>query len=1162
MTMRLHLLVSAIAIFLLSFTAFAEIPYLYGEGELGTKSHSAEMKEKIEASLITDGDIDFVKLYSKMVFLKTKMAQYENDVYQNLYIRSIEAHHLTRKQAKKKAKKRITSNRRTLLAFDQALAILDEIKDHTLDGGSINEPIIKNKIGLYGIYLSLIDTYFQEDVDRAMLDDLLKLSKLFYKFKRVNKDKDEASNLPSPSGEGFMSQGDIVALQKTGVDISTIDPASSAFWENSDVASFDPNDETWKGHVLFQPKDQEQVLHYKRMADGTIKIKAYWLNSDKDEVDVTIRMSKEIHSGTLAGMLVRSLGYHATPTVFRKNVKLKLGKTTYDEFLSHLDKNHGGGMTDISNFVNSYSAEDNSVILRYIALEAYPEKSLYRKMGPFRTGRNGYDNRREYRALVMTGALLSLNDAKSRQTRADIFRETTSSPWRPLIFLSDLGYSMGSYLVYDNLSSVNDYVTDTTHDRKNSVTVRWMNSYGYKNFEQTTYSDARWWIRRARNLTSSKIYLMAKNAGYPEPVARLYGKKVAERINNYIQSFRLESEIGLIETESYDQIQSEFPKYVDKKGKIKAEIDQDDNSNISHVAYFGLWHEGMATTGASAAAYIINSATELSLSQIGIVKTVFNLGKGILDFDVKYSKKRMFDINKNKSKDQKRIIVMDTYTLSIPVGSLNGSFLNQDVGITLPLNFKYEYEFTHYHTYDTVKEAFKSDFFKTFNPRRLSSIAKNLKKGEQLKLSKKHSFDIGTFKADATDYASINLSIISHSKVKLSEVLITKTDDHLELSSSKVNSSSWRTGFDIKAILKLGIGASKTKRKEQFELNRVRLNDLDEDVNKVELNNSFTLAFEKGDFEKIRKFSENVKINIKSKVKNWHAGLFWWSKYSTSDFIEYDVKSDTEKKLNRKAYVARQYKSTTRDFGDFYIEDFDFGAIDFAVDFGGTRINESKVMGTSLELVLSKDEKSIEDMLLNITIVKNDNHATKREMKREHLDYFSKLVGDDDYFNYQIPKEVKYYSPLTTTQYWQISKKGLEKFVKKFTASSRCKKSCQEESAQIAVLEQSLIQASNESLKPIVKNIMAAYIGLIERAIGKRNKKMSSLRKYISKKQYFVYTRLSNVNKYTVPVSFTKEMDLYGKPIGRYQGPSFLQKFKRSHYLKHFIDVEFISPNL
>ncbi|MFT6068980.1 MAG: hypothetical protein ACJAT2_002225 [Bacteriovoracaceae bacterium] len=1151
-----------IAILLLTVSALAATPYLYGEGELGGKSHSDELKRKIEDSLLTDGDIDYVKLYSKMVFLKAKMAQYENDVYQNLFMRSIEDHHLTRKQAEKKAKKRITSNRRTLLAFDEALSLLDQIKDYTLDGGSVNDPAIKNKIAKYGIYLSLIDTYFQEDVDRDMVDQIRNFSKLFYKFKRKNIDKDEASNLPSSSGEGFMSQKEIKGLQSSGVDISTIDPPSSAFWEKNNVEEFDPNDETWKGHVLFQPKDQEQVLHYKRMADGTIKIKAYWLNKENEEVDVTIRMSKEIHSGTLAGLLVRSLGYYATPTVFRKNVKLKLGKTTYEEFLSHLDKNHSGEMTDISNFVTSYNEEENSVMLRYIALEAYPTKDFYRKMGPFRTGRNGYDNRREYRALVMTGALLSLNDAKSRQTRADIFRDSKKAPWRPMIFLSDLGYSMGSYLVFDNLSSVNDYVTDTTHNRKKSVTVRWLNSYDYKNFEQTTYSDARWWIRRARKLTSPKIYQMALNAGYPEPVARLYGKKVADRINNYIEAFYLKDEIGLIETESYEEIHKDFPKYVNKKGKIQALIDQEDNSNISHVAYFGLWHEGLSMAGATAAAYIINGATELSLNQIGLVNTSFSLGEGVLDFDVKYKKNRTFEINKNKSKDQKRLIVKDTYTLSIPVGSLNGSILNQDVGVTLPLNFKYEYEFTHYHTYDTVKEAFKADFFKSFNPRRLSTIAKNLKKGEQVKLSKRHSFDIGSFKADVTDYASVNLSILGHSNSKLSEVLLTKTDDHLELSSSKVKSGSWRTGFDIKAILKLGLGASRTKRMEQFELNRVRLSDLDEGIEEVDLNNAFRVAFEKGDFKKIRKYSKNVKIDIKSKVKNWHAGLFWWSKYSTSDFIEYDVKSDIEKKLNRKAFVARQYKSTTRDFGKFYVEDFDFGSLEFVVDFGGTRINESKVMGTSLEVVLSKDEKSIDDMLLNITVVKNDNHATKKEMKREHLDYFSDLVGEEDYFNYQIPEEVKYYSPLTTTQYWQVSKKGLKKFVEKFSKSKRCKKTCKEESAQIAILENSLEKANEEDLKPIVKSIMAAYIGLIERAIGKRNKRLSSLREYISKKHYFIYTKLSNVNKYTVPMSFTKEMDLYGKPLGRYQGPSFLQKFKRSHYLKHIIDVETTLPSL
>ena len=183
-------------------------------------------------------------------------------------------------------------------------------------------------------------------------------------------------------------------------------------------------------------------------------------------------------------------------------------------------------------------------------------------------------------------------------------------------------------------------------------------------------------------------------------------------------------------------------------------------------------------------------------------------------------------------------------------------------------------------------------------------------------------------------------------------------------------------------------------------------------------------------------------------------------------------------------------------------------------------------------------------------------------MKREHLDYFSKLVGEEDYFNYQIPKEVKYYSPLTTTQYWQISKKGLEKFVEKFTASKRCKESCREEAAKIKAFEKELKEAKAENQKSVVKEIMASYIGLIERAIGKRNKMMSSLRKYISKKQYFVYTKLSNVNKYTVPMSFTKEMDLYGKPLGKYQGPSFLQKFQRSHYLKHFIDVEMVLPNL
>lgn len=736
--------------------ANGNFPYSNYEGQL-SEGHDVELQNRAKTYFYElDGTFNPMRAHMALSYIKQEKEKWRSSVGGTRYIRQLEKYVVGHERAQQEALERgdyasnpeeaaiNESNARVFKAFDMFINLMDSL----LDSQSakywerLSAQQLRDEVSTALLYMTLIDTVHREHYFASDLRMLSNIFRLFYSLKKNGDDGiPHASNLVMRNSSSrqeplrFMTQEELNELSEKGQDLSLLNPPNSAFWTNNQVESFDANDETFYGYKNLFP-EEGATIKYRRMGEGGIKLMASWKDKNDVKRNIRIRVGRETHTTTLTSRLARAVGYPVIPSAYRNRIKLKLGDNpvtgeprTYDEFVSEWLDAHGNTMGDPMSFIVQ-SEEDRSngvVTLKDVCFESYPDdEQEYRRLGPFRMARNGFNNRREYRALMIFAGLIDLNDTGDTQVRADIYRDTQSNEWTPKIFLSDTGFSMGPWFIFDNMGTVNgyrDWISSSyspfwVGDER--VAIWWNHSdFHPDTWDTTKYEDAKWLVRRYLRLSEKQIEDIVRASGFPEPIVQVYKEKIKLRLHNLAEDFdllgapNLPQYIQNIEKIGRSDYQEQWPQQLRKKSwlanieslRLAKEagpnvtqrrfvdyIDEDGDINEKMINWDGtsvalngpmLWDwEFVLVTLINAVQ--VQFHKYLSFEEIvgqlnGAGSFSWSSGSMSLGFLPSARGEHKIVPNSNYGAGQKRYMVMSTYTFTVPLGIINiQNFLGEE----------------------------------------------------------------------------------------------------------------------------------------------------------------------------------------------------------------------------------------------------------------------------------------------------------------------------------------------------------------------------------------------------------------------------------------------------------------------------------------------------
>ena len=1149
------------------------------EGHLDSR-HDQEMQNKRDQYFFSNGILDF----SKIELLKLKVIKLRSEImpsiFQHHYNRYINKFHYSEKKAYKSATKKVESKKRILLIYDE---LINGVNDLLIHGPQNDWITLRDKVEDLLLLLSLIETPYSKSIYTDYIHLLNMIKRRFYKIPKISKGP-HASNLIKDGH--FLKSDEVTELFQSGADLSLLNPPNTAFWQDNNIEKFDPEDETFRGRTIFPPK--ETPFYYKRMGSGTLKIKADWEEEKNEKIKshgITLRVGKEVRSGILSGFLIKSLGFHTIPMVFRKRVKLYLLDTSYDSFLKQWKSSHGFESGSPLSFIEEYNKDEHYVILKDVSLESLGSEKYYRKIGSFRTGRNGMRNRREYRSFLLMAALISLNDVGDRQVRIDMARKDKKSPWQPVFFFSDTGYSMGSFLIWNNMGSVNDYRSVMSHKKKKSVRINWAHKGLHKDiWNETNYEDVRWLIRRMIRLSSDQLYKMAIHAGFTAPEARLYQKKIATRINKFSKDFGLAAETRLLPIMSNKKLHKMYPKYITKKGKITAKLKAAYQLNVKPLGNFNNPSDTFILAPLKFVTNKLLGFLDITPSVLKIGET-FDIGTFTFENTFILGGSRSITVNNSAGKEQGRYLVKDTYTVSIPIGTIAAEVAKLNFRVNAPLSFYYKYSFDFYQSFEKKEDALKKNFLQTINPFRANSLKKHLTNGQSLTVHKGLGYSIGVIGAGIKDLADISLTPFSYEYVEGEKIFISKNKDILEIITKKNVAKVYRSNIGLDGVLKLFFDFSHYKNSDLTKIYRIDFKNMPEHEQGL-FEDFYYQGVVNNDYRFLDKYSLEYVVDRKQKGKKSSYGAFihqfskgsnqgnWIlgekkgeeSNQSAEDKDNYSSEYTEAKNIYSPQDMSYTYVYTV---SNFYSTDkslkkiFDTGisAIDiFNVNYLFDFTIESKSGHVSLEGVANKDFSNFERVSFRAHLNRIDNWASRKEYRKDFKNYFSKRSGhkyvglkNKNYFKYQLPEHVKKISPLRGSMKWEIETKGIYQFLDNVKKDRDfCKRRCLIYFSRLKKLSK-FKSNSTKKKKQNLKARLNTIKKIFKISLGHKYKNIGLLRKYIDEENLWLVSRIGSVIELTVGLAKGPFVDSYAEKVGKHQGFSFLEDWKfRANTLPYY----------
>jgi len=405
---------------------------------------------------------------------------------------------------------------------------------------------------------------------------IIKHSFVSYKFKRDNDEQKEAINLilePENVDDvnrtldsrfevgHYLSQSELHLLKEKGFDISRLNPGVSAFWENrtpEEITSFK------EGYGVVYPAPDTRLVYNGIILTGSVSPKLE-VESVIDGIrrKYKVKWGRETHADIAATALAFFVGLNGDPMQYRPEIKIHLGKYSYEDFISQYQAKYAGLQT--YNYIASHGGPkgDEWIVIKDALFEGRPLEHEVRIL-PFDSTAMDFNFRREFGARLLFYALIGQQDTKVSNLKFVL--STRNRPLHPSplsqllgfedprprvqLRLQDTGYSFGPRryysdnpikYIYENKYLPNEFEADgnvVTSD--DGIEVRWVDFYHLeKEFQNATYWDMKWMARKIARLSGDDIEFCLTRGGMPPEIAKLYRLKLVSRKNEMIRAFGL-----------------------------------------------------------------------------------------------------------------------------------------------------------------------------------------------------------------------------------------------------------------------------------------------------------------------------------------------------------------------------------------------------------------------------------------------------------------------------------------------------------------------------------------------------------------------------------------------------------------------------------------------
>lgn len=1122
----LTITIPTLTVFICATASSAQAYYSNAEFNLSSK-HDFEFHNRLNQIFFSNQKLDIDKIKNKIKSLSSEKEQFAQWQYVSLKTRYIEKNNLSDEKASKKANKQ---DEGILVAYDEVIRAMTEL---CVNANKLSAQQITDETSRILMLLIPLETIDKSNIFTNDIYLLKKLSDTFYRVSLKDQNQLQASNL---------------LLNNSTSDLSKVDPADSVLWTNNKIESYDPRSEIFYGQKLFPEANQKVIFKYKMMGRGSPKIKVEF-----NDQSFSVKLGREVSAEILAAQLARSVGYPSIPLVYRNEIILDLEDKTYEQFLAEWKIAHGNdGFHNFSGRVEklpSMNGQNNLVRLKQVVLEAYPNSDLYNKLGPFRSARNGLNNRREYRAQLLYAALINWSDSKERNIRADMYRETTSSAWKPLYFLNDIGMSMGDWYSVLNPGAVNTYRERMSTKIGDTVFLQYLQVGQHPDtWSQATASDLKWLIRRYARLSDQQIDLMTQSSGFPKAVQVLYAEKIKRRLNNLIKNFKLDNELKSFTEHSNRELQSQFPEYINKDGLLNGYLDADTNPTT--------WYNGSRMTYEDALKllprnYIAKRFLQPPKNVEEILQKPVRLGSVQLSNGIKFGCSRTVDINTSHGPGENRYLTTDECSFSVPLGYVEQSQQNSHLHVELPFNVFVNWSYSYKHSYASIHKAFNARISDMIIPRSPKYFIDHLENGHTLQMAKSFGFSLGGLGLQLNQDFNAKISPLRYFNVWASNTVVSKTQNNLfEVQQSKNSGYGWSSGFDFSAYLKLRFEAGIGWQHPKTLYYRFDLKTIPEEAARQAISD---LVLEHGANTNLllAKYSESdAKIETIFSKKSF---FVWdWNQSTADSLAEFTTNIDQPVAITDHLFSTQFSKQQGRDLQNLWTDELNPSTdITSAVDYITRIAAHGTETNLNIEGVANKNFDGFDQLQIQISIDRKANWVTRSEFQKDYLEFFKNRSGEKNYFNFSMPQSLKYYSPLEAQMKWQFSNQAVQEMMTKLIQTARVPddgprtETLKYKAGQIAdniqVQMRQLKKVNNLDQRKQMLSDIISKLRLMVKMVTDSLNQTENLRPLVQNDNIWITCKILNALEYTMPASIENDLFVTAPEIGHYQGPSYFQ---------------------
>ena len=572
-----------------------------------SKKHIQVTKDFISKNLKTNKKYDPKKISEFIEFLKTQRDQIKQDSYETKIIEKIELEIKKPEKAREAAAKRLDPKKASFLrAYNGYLIpLMKEILKRSPNKGdkkacdALVDDFIRGYIPFYvpnahrNIWPRDLDLMhnvkkmfngyqFKEEEENDLVATNLVVSGKYY--------KDIKKCLGYSKGTGtYLKASETEKLKRCNFDTSLLNPGVSVLWQErkADV----PVEEELIKNKFFP--EEEEIIYFDEVnlrGHQSPKFKVFYKRNGK-KIKLKLKMGYEVHTDTAATYLLQLAGLNQDTMKYYKQLKLYLGKTSYEEFKSTLANKYG--VEGLLRCITARGEDEKGewVLLHDFLLETRINKEI--RIGPMDFSSWSLGNMREYRSLILLWGWLGIQNIKPANFKI-VFKETEKG-LKPLHRMHDVGTSLGTPFSLKKPKYILSLLEPQTSDvfpshfikfdkKKKRVEIEWNDISQFKRlFAYTTWDDLKWMSRKILKIKKEDISFALHRSGFPREVAEIYLIKLLSRRNDMISAFSLEDEFSPDKIPDLKNINIKNKDVVIEKGKV-VRANYDDVNSIPYAA--------------------------------------------------------------------------------------------------------------------------------------------------------------------------------------------------------------------------------------------------------------------------------------------------------------------------------------------------------------------------------------------------------------------------------------------------------------------------------------------------------------------------------------------------------------------------------------------------